>query len=195
MKRIAILGSTGSIGRSTLSVAQSYPERFQIVALAAGSNLEAAFEQAIRWRPRVISMASEADAEALRTRLKQNDLAGIEIVHGAAGTVRVATHPEVNFVVSAIVGVAGLEATYEAVRAGKALGLANKECLVTAGELITAEARKHGTPLLPIDSEHNAVHQCMRGGRLHEVERVWLTASGGPVPHTTKAELRKMTVE
>src|ERR1051326_7143786 len=170
MKRIAILGSTGSIGRSTLSVAQSYPERFQIVALAAGSNLDAAFEQAIRWRPRMISMAAEADADALRARLKQYDLGSIEIVHGAAGTVRIATHPEVNFVVSAIVGVAGLEATYEAVRAGKALGLANKECLVAAGELITAEARKQGTPLLPIDSEHNAVHQCMRRSEEHTSE-------------------------
>jgi 1-deoxy-D-xylulose-5-phosphate reductoisomerase len=195
MKRIAILGSTGSIGRSTLSVAQSYPERFQIVTLAAGSNLDAAFEQAIRWRPRVISMASEADANALRSRLKQNDLAGIEIVHGAAGTVRVATHPEVNFVVSAIVGVAGLEATYEAVRAGKTLGLANKECLVAAGELITAEARKQGVSLLPIDSEHNAVHQCMRGGRMEEVDRVWLTASGGPFLKTPAEEFSSITVE
>ena len=195
MKRIAILGSTGSIGRSTLSVAQSYPERFQIVTLAAGSNLDAAFEQAIRWRPRVISMASETDADVLRARLKENDLAGIEVVHGAAGTVRVATHPEVNFVVSAIVGVAGLEATYEAVRAGKALGLANKECLVAAGELITAEARKRGTPLLPIDSEHNAVHQCMRGGRMEEVDRVWLTASGGPFLRTPAEEFSSITVE
>jgi 1-deoxy-D-xylulose-5-phosphate reductoisomerase len=195
MKRIAILGSTGSIGRSTLSVAQSYPERFQIVTLAAGSNLDAAFEQAIRWRPRVISMASEADADTLRSRLKQNDLAGIEIVHGAAGTVRVATHPEVNFVVSAIVGVAGLEATYEAVRAGKTLGLANKECLVAAGELITAEARKQGVSLLPIDSEHNAVHQCMRGGRMEEVDRVWLTASGGPFLKTPAEEFSSITVE
>ncbi len=195
MKRIAILGSTGSIGRSTLSVAQSYPERFEIVSLAAGSNLDAAFEQAIRWRPRVISMAVEADANALRARLKQYDLGSIEIVHGAAGTVRVATHPEVNFVVSAIVGVAGLEATYEAVRAGKALGLANKECLVAAGELITAEARKQGTPLLPIDSEHNAVHQCMRGGRMEEVDRVWLTASGGPFLKTPAEEFSSITVE
>jgi 1-deoxy-D-xylulose-5-phosphate reductoisomerase len=195
MKRIAILGSTGSIGRSTLSVAQSYPERFQIVALAVGSNLDAAFEQAIRWRPRVISMASEADADSLRVLLKKNDLAGIEVVHGAAGTVRVATHPEVNFVVSAIVGVAGLEATYEAVRAGKALGLANKECLVAAGELITAEARRQGTPLLPIDSEHNAVHQCMRGGRMEEVDRVWLTASGGPFLKTPAEEFSSITVE
>jgi 1-deoxy-D-xylulose-5-phosphate reductoisomerase len=195
MKRISILGSTGSIGRSTLSVAESYPDRFQIVALAAGSNLESAFEQARRWRPRVISMASEADADALRTRLKHEGLGEIEVLHGGAGTVRVATHPDVDFVVSAIVGVAGLEATYEAVRAGKTLGLANKECLVAAGELITAEARKRTVALLPIDSEHNAVHQCMRGGRMEEVERVWLTASGGPFRNTPQSEFASITVE
>src|SRR5579872_6297558 len=195
MKRIAILGSTGSIGRSTQSVAESYPDRFQIVALAAGGNLEAAFEQARRWKPRVISMAAEKDADALRARLKKDGLGEIEVVHGAAGTVRVATHPEVDFVVSAIVGVAGLEATYEAVRAGKILGLANKECLVAAGELITTEARKRGVPLLPIDSEHNAVHQCMRGGRMEEVERVWLTASGGPFRNTPESDFASITVE
>jgi 1-deoxy-D-xylulose-5-phosphate reductoisomerase len=195
MKRIAILGSTGSIGRSTLSVAESYPDRFQIVALAAGSNLDAAFEQARHWRPRVISIAVETDADALRARLKKDGLGEIEVVHGSAGTVRVATHAEVDFVVSAIVGVAGLEATYEAVRAGKTLGLANKECLVAAGELITAEARKQGKPLLPIDSEHNAVHQCLRGGRMDEVERVWLTASGGPFLNTPAADFAAITVE
>jgi len=195
MKRIAILGSTGSIGRSTLRVAESYPDRFQIVALAAGSNLEAAFEQARQWRPRVLSIASEKDGEALRLRLKKDGLGNIEVVHGPAGTVRVATHPEVDFVVSAIVGVAGLEATYEAVRAGKTLGLANKECLVAAGELITAEARKQGVALLPIDSEHNAVHQCMRGGRMEEVERIWLTASGGPFRNTPQSEFASITVE
>ena len=195
MKRIAILGSTGSIGRSTLSVAESYPDRFQIVTLAAGSNLEAAFEQAKKWRPRIISMAAEADANALRTRLKQAALDEIEVVHGAAGTVRVATHADVDFVVSAIVGVAGLEATYEAVRAGKILGLANKECLVAAGELITAEARRQGKPLLPIDSEHNAVHQCLRGGRMDEVERIWLTASGGPFLNTPQSDFASITVE
>src|SRR3984957_13601601 len=119
MKRIAILGSTGSIGRSTLSVAESYPDRFQIAALAAGANLEAAYEQARRWRPKVISMAAETDAETLRGRLKKEELGEIEVVHGAAGTVRVATHSEVDLVVGAMVGVAGLEATYEAVRAGK----------------------------------------------------------------------------
>src|SRR5579863_1595080 len=195
MKRIAILGSTGSIGRSTLSVAESYPDRFQIVALAAGSNLDAAFEQAQRWRPRVVSMAAEGNAQALCSRLRNEGLTGIEVVYGAAGAVRVATHPEVDFVVSAIVGVAGLEATYEAVRAGKVVGLANKECLVAAGELITAEARKQGKPLLPIDSEHNAVHQCLRGGRMEEVERIWLTASGGPFLNTPRSEFPSITVE
>jgi 1-deoxy-D-xylulose-5-phosphate reductoisomerase len=195
MKSIAILGSTGSIGRSTLSVAESYPDRFQIVALAAGSNLEAAADQALRWRPRVMSMAAEPDADALRVRLKKEGLGEIEVVHGAAGTVRVATHPEVDFVVSAIVGVAGLEATYEAVRAGKILGLANKECLVAAGELITAEARRQGKPLLPIDSEHNAVHQCLRGGRMDEVDRIWLTASGGPFLNTPHSVFASITVE
>src|SRR5208282_4746436 len=161
MKHIAILGSTGSIGCSTLSVVESYPDRFQVSALAAGNDAEAVFEQALRWKPRVVSLAKERDADELRLRLRREGLSEIEVVHGARGTVRVATHPEVDFVVSAIVGVSGLEATYEAVRTGKAVGLANKECLVVAGELITAEARKQGKPLLPIDSEHNAIHQCL----------------------------------
>jgi len=195
MKRIAILGSTGSIGRSTLCVAEAYPDRFEIVTLAVGSNLDAAFEQACRWHPLVISIAAEADADALSSRLKKGGLGEIEVVHGAAGAVRVATHPDVDFVVSAIVGVAGLEATYEAVRAGKIVGLANKECLVAAGELITAEARRQGKPLLPIDSEHNAVHQCLRGGRMEEVERIWLTASGGPFLNTPRSDFASITVE
>jgi 1-deoxy-D-xylulose-5-phosphate reductoisomerase len=199
MKRIAILGSTGSIGRSTLSVVESYPDRFQVSTLAAGSNVELAFEQAVRWKPIVVSLADEAAAGALQSKLRQAGLGKIEVVHGAPGTVRVATHPDVDFVVSAIVGVSGLEATYEAVRAGKTVGLANKECLVVAGELITAEARKQGKPLLPIDSEHNAIHQCLRGGRrdekVNEVERIWLTASGGPFLNTPKSEFASITVE
>ncbi len=195
MKRIAILGSTGSIGRSTLSVAESYPDRFQIAALAAGANLDAAFEQARRWQPRILSIAAEADADVLRARLQQAGLGEIEVVYGTAGTVKVATHPEADFVVSAIVGVAGLEATYEAVKAGKTVGVANKECLVAAGELITAEARRQGKPLLPIDSEHNAVHQCLRGGYMDEVERIWLTASGGPFLKTPLSEFSTITVE
>jgi len=195
MKRIAILGSTGSIGRSTLNVVESFPDRFQVVTLAAGRNLDLAFEQAQRWRPRVVSVAAESQAENLKIRLKSAGVNGIEVVHGAAGTVRVATHPEADFVVSAIVGVAGLEATYEAVRAGKSVGLANKECLVAAGELITAEARRQGKALLPIDSEHNAVHQCLRGGRLDEVRRIWLTASGGPFLNTPVSKFADITVE
>ncbi|MGB6385268.1 MAG: 1-deoxy-D-xylulose-5-phosphate reductoisomerase [Terriglobales bacterium] len=195
MKRIAILGSTGSIGRSTLSVVESYPDRFEVVTLAAGNNTELAFEQAVRWKPRVLSLADESAARVLKTRLQQAGLTEIEVVHGMAGTVRVATDPDADFVVSAIVGVSGLEATYEAVRAGKTVGLANKECLVVAGELITAEARKQGKPLLPIDSEHNAVHQCLRGGRMDEVERIWLTASGGPFLHTPKSEFASITVQ
>ena len=195
MKRIAILGSTGSIGRSTLSVVEAHPERFSIVSLAAGSNVEAAFEQARRWRPRIFSMSSAEGAERMRRRLKTAGIADVEVVEGFAGSVAVATHPEVDFVVSAIVGVAGLEATYAAVRAGKTVGLANKECLVAAGELITAEAKKQGKPLLPIDSEHNAVHQCMRGGRLDEVQAVWLTASGGPFLDTPTSHFSRITVE
>jgi 1-deoxy-D-xylulose-5-phosphate reductoisomerase len=195
MKRISILGSTGSIGRSTLSVVESYPERFEVIALAAGRNIEAAFEQARRWKPQLISVADEQDAETLRTRLKKSGLPGAAVVHGSAGTVQVATHPDVDFVVSAIVGVAGLEATYEAVHAGKTVGLANKECMVAAGELITAEARRQGKPLLPIDSEHNAVHQCLRGGRMEEVRQIWLTASGGPFLHTPESQFSTITVE
>jgi 1-deoxy-D-xylulose-5-phosphate reductoisomerase len=194
MKRLAILGSTGSIGRSTLAIVESFPERFRVATLAAGNNVDLAFEQAQRWQPRLVSMAREEDAAQLRSKLKAAGLK-IEVAHGSQSTVRVATHPEADFVVSAIVGVAGLEATYEAVKAGKTVGLANKECLVAAGELITAEARRQGKPLLPIDSEHNAVHQCMRGGRLEEVERVWLTASGGPFLNTPLQDFETITVE
>jgi 1-deoxy-D-xylulose-5-phosphate reductoisomerase len=195
MKRIAILGSTGSIGRSTLSIVESYPERFSAVTMAAGSNLETAFADARRWKPKVVSMAKAEDAAKLKAQLESAGLGGIRVEHGPKGNVAVATHPEVDFVVSAIVGVAGLEATYEAVRAGKSVGLANKECLVAAGELITAEARRQNKPLLPIDSEHNAIHQCMRGGRMEEVERIWLTASGGPFLHTPKSQFASITVE
>src|SRR6266567_526169 len=120
MKRIAVLGSTGSIGRSTLSVVESYPDRLKVVSLAAGKNVEAALEQAKRWRPRVVSLSSERDADQLRNQLKAAGLRQIDVMHGPSGTVSVATHPDADFVVSAIVGVAGLDATYEAVRAGKA---------------------------------------------------------------------------
>ena len=180
MKRLAILGSTGSIGQSTLSIVNSYPERYSVATLAAGRNLDSAFEQVQRWRPRVVSLSNEELAGELSIRLKTAGITGVEVLWGSAGTVACSTHPEVDFVVSAIVGVAGLEATHAAILAGKPIGLANKECMVAAGEILTAAARERKVPLIPIDSEHNAVHQCMRVGTAAEVKQVWLTASGGP---------------
>jgi 1-deoxy-D-xylulose-5-phosphate reductoisomerase len=193
VKTIAILGSTGSIGNSTLSICSSYPDRYRVAALAAGRNLDAAFDQVRQWRPRVVSVATESDAATLTARLKAAGHTGTEVLHGTVGTVAVATLPDVDFVVSAIVGVAGLEATYAAVCAGKTIGLANKECLVAAGELIIAAARERGVALLPIDSEHNAIHQCMRGGQPAEVKQIWLTASGGPFRNTQLADFAHIT--
>lgn len=193
MKRLAILGSTGSIGTSTLSICESFPNRYQPIALAAGQNLDIAYAQCVRWRPQAISIATEELASKLQSKLKANGITGIEVVHGTAGTVYIATLPDVDFVVSAIVGVAGLEATYAAVKAGKTIGLANKECLVAAGELIIAAAKEHNVALLPIDSEHNAVHQCLRGGTCREVRQIWLTASGGPFRNTPLADFEHIT--
>ena len=193
MKKIALLGSTGSIGQSTLSICESYPDRFHPVAFAAGSNLDVALAQCKRWHPKVVSVSTEALADELSKRLAAAGVTGIEVVYGTAGTVRVATLPEANFVVSAIVGVAGLEATYAAVLAGKTIGLANKECLVAAGDLILAAAREHNVDLLPIDSEHNAIHQCLRAGTANEVKQIWLTASGGPFRNTPLADFDHIT--
>jgi len=193
VKRIAILGSTGSIGNSTLSICEQFADRYRPVALAAGTNIEAALAQAKQWRPELISIATSELADALRLRLRADGVSGVEVVFGTAGTVAVATHPAVDFVVSAIVGVAGLEATYAAVQAGKTIGLANKECLVAAGDLIIAAARAKNVALLPIDSEHNAVHQCMRGGAPSEVSQVWLTASGGPFRNTPLEGFKSIT--
>jgi len=180
LKRLAILGSTGSIGQSTLSIVEQFPDRYEVAALAAGRNLDEAFAQAARWRPRIVSLATEELAGQLSTRLKEAGVSGIEVVFGTAGTVACSTLPEADFVVSAIVGVAGLEATHAAILAGKPIGLANKECMVAAGEILTVAARQHNVPILPIDSEHNAVHQCLRVGEHNEVKAIWLTASGGP---------------
>jgi 1-deoxy-D-xylulose-5-phosphate reductoisomerase len=195
MKQIAILGSTGSIGQSTLSIIEKYPERFSVASLAAGQNIETAFEQCKRWRPAVVSMATDEFAGTLELRLKQAGITSIEVVYGAAGTVRVATMPQADFVVSAIVGVSGLEATYAAVQAGKPVGLANKEAMVAAGEILVAAARAKGVPLLPIDSEHNAIHQCMRAGEKRDVRRIWLTASGGPFRNLPLSQFEGITVE
>lgn len=193
MKKIAILGSTGSIGTSTLDICERYSERYRVVSLAAGKNVATALAQCVRWRPVAVSMADAQTADQLSAGLKTAGVTGVEVVHGTAGTVRVATLPEVDFVVSAIVGVAGLEATYAAVCAGKQIGLANKEAMVAAGELIVTAARKSGVALLPIDSEHNAIHQAMRAGTAAEVKQIWLTASGGPFRNTPLAEFATIT--
>jgi len=184
LKQIAILGSTGSIGQSTLSIVEQFPDRYSVAALAAGRNVQEAFAQATRWRPQVVSLATEELAAELSSMFRQAGVTGIEVVHGTEGTVACATLPDVDFVVSAIVGVAGLEATHAAILAGKPVGLANKECMVAAGEILTAAARQKKVPILPIDSEHNAVHQCLRVGEHAEVKTIWLTASGGPFRQT-----------
>ena len=193
MKRLAILGSTGSIGQSTLSIVEQFPERYSVVSLAAGRNVDEAFAQAIRWRPRLVSMATEELTSELAARLKQAGFSGIETGHGTEGTVACSTLPEADFVVSAIVGVAGLEATHAAILAGKPVGLANKECMVAAGEILTAAARERNVPILPIDSEHNAVHQCLRVGAHGEVKTIWLTASGGPFRQTPIEQFESIT--
>lgn len=184
LKRLAILGSTGSIGQSTLSIVEQFPDRYSVATLAAGRNLDEALAQTLRWRPKVVSLATAELAQQLKEKLRENAVSGIEVVHGSEGTVVCSTHPEADFVVSAIVGVAGLEATHAAILAGKPVGLANKECMVAAGEILTAAARERKVPILPIDSEHNAVHQCMRAGAHNEVKFIWLTASGGPFRQT-----------
>ncbi len=195
MKRLAILGSTGSIGQSTLSIVEQFPERYGVTALAAGRNVDEAFAQAVRWRPKVVSLATEQLADELKVRLRHAGVAGVEVVHGTRGTVACATDPDADFVVSAIVGVAGLEATHAAILAGKPVGLANKECMVAAGEILTAAARERNVPVLPIDSEHNAVHQCMRVGTHAEVKAIWLTASGGPFRRLPLEQFAKVTPE
>ena len=195
MKRLAILGSTGSIGQSTLSIVEQFPDRYSVVSLAAGRNIDEAFSQAVRWRPKIVSLATEQLASQLQLRLRQAGISGIEVVHGSEGTVACSTLPEADFVVSAIVGVAGLEATHAAILAGKPVGLANKECMVAAGEILTAAARERNVPILPIDSEHNAVHQCLRVGAHAEVKTIWLTASGGPFRQTPLAGFASITPE
>ena len=197
MKRIAILGSTGSIGRQTLAVVEAMPEeRFSVVALAAGSNVEELANQVLRHRPEVVSVSTAALAGSLIELLRAKGLAKIpEIQHGAAGLVAVATHPDAAIVVSAAVGVVGLEATYAAVKAGKQVALSNKEVLVAAGEIVMAAAHEANVELLPVDSEHNAIHQCLRAGRRSEVKRLVLTASGGPFRKTPLAEMALATPE
>ncbi len=196
MKHLAILGSTGSIGKQCLSVVESMPGQFGIVALAAGSNVEELTRQISRHRPEVVSIADAATADRLAAALREAGVMPLPAIHhGREGMLIVGAHAKADIVVSAAVGVVGLEATYEAVKLGKTIALSNKEVLVAAGELVMAAAHKAGRELLPVDSEHNAVHQCLRGGRRSEVRRLVLTASGGPFRRTPLAALESVTVE
>jgi len=174
---------------------EQFPERYAVTSLAAGRNVEEAFAQAVRWRPKLVSLATEELATQLAARLREAGVTGVEVAHGTVGTVACSTHTDADFVVSAIVGVAGLEATHAAILAGKPVGLANKECMVAAGEILTAAARRLNVPILPIDSEHNAVHQCMRVGAHAEVKTIWLTASGGPFRRLPLEEFAGITPE
>jgi 1-deoxy-D-xylulose-5-phosphate reductoisomerase len=201
MKRISILGSTGSIGRQCLSVVDSLPGRFKVVALAAGSNVKLVAEQAVRHQPTLVSVTAERDAAELCRRLKdarekgtgKRDTKLPEIVFGAEGIERVGTHPDAQTVVSAAVGVVGLPATYKAIELGRDIALANKEVLVAAGEVVMAAVKRHQVSLLPVDSEHNAIHQCLRAGDHREVKRLVLTASGGPFRRTPISRLSQVT--
>jgi 1-deoxy-D-xylulose-5-phosphate reductoisomerase len=184
---LCILGSTGSIGQNCLRVVESLPERFHVAALSAGKNLEVLADQVVSFRPSIVVVSHPELKNGLRELLKQRGYKRrLKIGCGVEAQVEAATHPEVDFVVSASHGTTGLVATYEAVRAGKHVGLANKETLVAAGELVMKAAAKRGIEVLPIDSEHCAVHQCLRAGQSKEVKRIILTASGGPFLKTPR---------
>jgi 1-deoxy-D-xylulose-5-phosphate reductoisomerase len=194
-KGIAILGSTGSIGCNTLRVVESLGgKQFRVVALGAGRNVEIFANQIALHLPEVVSVETEPAAHELRAKLFERDVDLPRIVIGEAGLVEVATHPQADCVVSATVGAVGFVPTLRALEAGKRVALANKETLVIAGELMTRAARASGAELLPVDSEHNALHQCLRGEKRTEVRRIILTASGGPFRTKNKAEMQEASV-
>ncbi|MFN2513349.1 MAG: 1-deoxy-D-xylulose-5-phosphate reductoisomerase [Pyrinomonadaceae bacterium] len=192
---IAILGSTGSIGCNTLRVIEALGgDRFHVVALGAGRNTGILADQIARHLPELVSVETETAAHELRAQLFERNLDLPRIVIGQTGLVEVATYPEAETVVSATVGAVGFVPTLRALEAGKRVALANKETLVMAGELMTSAARLSGAELLPVDSEHNALHQCLRGEKRHEVRRIVLTASGGPFRTKNKSQMREATV-
>jgi 1-deoxy-D-xylulose-5-phosphate reductoisomerase len=190
-RRLAILGSTGSIGTSALSVVDAHADRLEVVALAAGNNVAGFAEQVVRYRPHVVAMASGQGIDELKAQL--GGVLPARHDCGSAGMIAVATHPDVDFVLCASSGTAALEAVLAAIDAGKTIGLANKEVLVMAGGLVMDAARRRGVSILPVDSEHNAIHQCLHGRRPSELRRLILTASGGPFRGRSLAALAKVT--
>src|SRR5579863_773885 len=177
MKAISIIGSTGSVGVTTLDVVVRFPDRFRVVAMAAGRNLDLLADQIRRFRPQLVSVETPELARDLADRIRPLQPT---IMHGSEGAIAVATHPEASLLMSALVGALGLPPTLAAIKAGKDIAFANKEVLVVAGEVVTRAVREYGVRLLPVDSEHNAVFQCIEGRPPETVKRIILTASGGP---------------
>jgi 1-deoxy-D-xylulose-5-phosphate reductoisomerase len=192
-KGIAILGSTGSIGRSALSVVDACADRLEVVGLAAGANATLLASQVQRYRPRVVAMATARALDHARAAFVPHKPDTVAV--GADGLVAVATHPDVDVVLCASSGTAALEAVLAAIERGKAIALANKEVLVMAGGIVTEAARRRGVPILPVDSEHNAIHQCLHGRNPGEITRLILTASGGPFRSHSTAELKHVGPE
>ena len=191
MRTIALLGSTGSIGLSTLDLVRRFPERFKVYGLVAGENLKRLVSQIREFAPRCVAIKNEEDVPRLRKLLGNNR---VEVLCGEQGAAAVSTAHEVDIVVAAIVGGAGLMPTLAAVRAGKEVALANKEALVMAGEIFVNAAKQKGVRLLPVDSEHSAIFQCLQGNRREEVDKLILTASGGPFLRTPLKLLNRATV-
>jgi 1-deoxy-D-xylulose-5-phosphate reductoisomerase len=191
MKRVAILGSTGSVGVQALDVVSRFPGRFEVLGIAANRNAERVIEQVRRFRPRLVAMADAASARAVRAAVPP----GTQVLDGDAGVSALAAHPDVDFVLAAISGGAGLRSTAAAIEAGKAVGLANKESMVLAGELLMGRAVARGVSILPVDSEHSAIYQSLAGHNRAEVRRLILTASGGPLRGVAAAELPGVTRE
>jgi len=191
MRKISLLGSTGSIGKSTLEVVTQHPEKFQVVALAAGENIELLAEQIRIFKPKVVSVGNERSIPILRKRLGDS---ATEIVWGEEGLLQVAAYPEADFVMTAIVGSVGVAPTLAAIEAGKTIGLANKETLVSAGHLVMKAAKEKGVAIIPVDSEHSAIFQCLQGERREDVSKIIITASGGSFRQRTRAELQNVTV-
>lgn len=194
MKRITILGSTGSVGRNALDIVSTYRDRFRVVALTAGKNVDLFEEQIRSFSPEIVAVADEAAARELRRRI-EGHRPSLKILSGHDGVAEAASYEGSDFVLSAIVGAAGLIPTISAIRSGKTIGLANKEALVMAGRIVTEEAKKSGVRILPVDSEHSAVFQCIEGHKNSDIRRIILTASGGPFAGKVVSELNDIKPE
>ncbi len=190
MKRIAILGSTGSIGCNALDIVRKNPERFQIVALAAGRNIALLREQIIKFRPKIVAVGTKESAQKLQAALGVKDK--IKILYGENALKEIASFPSANIVISCISGAVGLMPTLAAIEAGKDVALANKETMVIAGDIVTKKAKKKGVNIIPVDSEHSAIFQCLEGKKYKNIRRIILTASGGPFLNFTKNELKEV---